>query len=330
MILVTGATGLVGGHLVRQLVEDGKRVRAFCRRPDQAASNPMLAHFEHANLEWFAGDVLDFGSLFAAFEGVTEVYHCAAMVSFSPKDREKMHRVNIQGTENIVNLCLTGGIRKLIHCSSVAALGKAKEGKVISENTKWENHPSNSEYAVTKFLSEMEVWRGIEEGLCASIVNPSIIIGPGNPTESSGRLIQTVATGLKFYSPGSTGYVAAADVARAMRLLMDSDIEAKRFLLNGINCSYKEFFNKVANALNVNAPSSCPPRWLSEIGWRILGFWALISGKAPLITKETTESAYASRTYDGTAITQAIGFEYSDFDLVIKETAESYKRVQKH
>lgn len=326
MILVTGATGLVGGHLVRQLVEEGKRVRAFCRRPDQAASNPMLANFKHPNLEWFAGDVLDFGKLSAAFDGVTEVYHCAAMVSFSPKDREKMHRVNIQGTENIVNLCMSEGVRKLVHCSSVAALGRTKEGAVITENTKWENHPSNSEYAVTKFLSEMEVWRGVEEGLCAAIVNPSIIIGPGNASESSGRLIQTVAKGLKFYSPGSTGYVAASDVAKAMRLLMDSNVEAKRFLLNGINISYKDFFTKVATALQVPAPSSCPPRWVSELGWRVLGIWSKFSGKAPLITKETTQSAYANRKYDGSAISQAIEFEYSDFDLVLKETAEAYKK----
>ena len=217
-ILVTGATGLLGSHLTRLLVKNGRSVRAI-RRPTSRMD--LVRNIEN-QVEWMEADVTDLLSLEPVFEGVSHVFHAAAMVSFDPRDREKMTRVNVEGTANVVNLCLDSGVKKLVHVSSVAAIGRVAGKKEVVETNRWERSPANSHYAITKFQAEAEAWRGLAEGLDVAIVNPSIIVGAGFWDEGSIRFFQQIDRGLRFCPPGGSGFVDVRDVARFMVNLMDS------------------------------------------------------------------------------------------------------------
>ncbi len=208
MVLVTGGTGLVGSHLLLQLSSQNKNIRAIYRKSSSFVNVKRL--FENAGesfqqIEWMEGDILDVSSLAEAMQGVEKVYHCAAMISFSPEDRERMLEINRTGTANVVNLCLESGVQKLCYVSSVAAINRLHEEEIITESTPWEENADNSNYAVSKQAAEREVWRGMAEGLKAVIVNPGIIIGPGNWNSGSGKLFSSVWNRLKFYSEGMSG-----------------------------------------------------------------------------------------------------------------------------
>ncbi len=287
MILVTGATGFLGSELVRQLHLQGKKVKALKRR---TSTIPQILE-GMTGVEWAEADMLDYFSLERAFEGISHVYHCAATISFQPADKKKMLRVNEEGTAHIVDLCLEKGIEKLVHVSSVAALGEAKPHEQITEKTFWEFDGKQGGYSISKYESEMEVWRGIAEGLCAVIVNPSIIIGKNAGDSGSGQIFETVRNGLRFYTDGTCGMVAVEDVVRAMILLMDSDIQSERYILNAENITFREVFEEAAKAYKVQAPSIKAGRWLTGIGWRLASLVSAISGKEFGLTKETARSS---------------------------------------
>lgn len=332
MILVTGATGLVGASTISILIEQGIQVRAFCRNPKRAAMHPILKEIHQDSLiEWFAGDITDINCVELAMQGIDSVIHTAAVVSFWHPRREEMMLTNIEGTANIVHACLGFGIKKLVHISSIASLGKmpylgAEKGMeyAINEDFPWDPTATVSDYALSKFKSEMEVWRGQEEGLETIIFNPGVIIGPGFWNDSSARLFQTMAKGLKFYAPGGSGYVSSWDVARAAVWGIQSEIHGERFVLVSENWSYQNFFQAVAQSLGVPAPQICPPRWASEIAWRILDWLAGITGKEPLITKETTKSAYNTSRFDGSKYVAVSGLNYQPIDESIKKTAQIF------
>jgi len=256
MILITGATGLVGSHLAFELIRSGHAVRAL-RRPDSRfemikkvfslySDNPEELF---SKIEWVDGDILDIFSLEDAMEGAEEVYHCAALVSFLPEDKKRLIRINTEGTANVVNAALEKKIRKLCHVSSIAALGRPEhQSDLIDENLVWKPSKHNSAYAISKYGAEREVWRGTAEGLDAVIVNPSIVLGLAGPGMGSSRIFNTVRDGLKFYPPGKNGFVDVRDVARAMILLMESDIRNERFILNAENLEYKKLLGMMAVA----------------------------------------------------------------------------------
>lgn len=287
MILVTGATGFLGSELVRQLHLQGKKVKALKRAT--SAIPQILKGI--TGIEWADADMLDYFSLEKAFEGISRVYHCAATISFQPADKKKMLRVNEEGTAHIVDLCLEKGIDKLVHVSSVAALGEAKPNEQVTEKTFWEFDGRQGGYSISKYESEMEVWRGIAEGLCAVIVNPSVIIGKNAGTSGSGQIFEMVRKGLRFYTDGTCGMVAVEDVARAMIMLMDSDIHSERFILNAENLPLREVFEETAKAYNVQAPSIRVGRWMMGIGWRLTALISAISGREFGLTKETARSS---------------------------------------
>jgi dihydroflavonol-4-reductase len=230
MILVTGATGFLGAELITQLTAQNLKVRALKRT---TSSIPDLLK-ENKLVEWFVADINEPESLEDAFENVTQVYHCAAFISFDPKDKAKLLRINIEGTSNIVNLCADHQAR-LVHVSSIAALGNAKKGEQITEKDFWEYDSKVHAYAISKYEGEMEVWRGIAEGLDAVIVNPAVIIGRNAGFEGSGAIFKLVKEGLKFYTDGATGIVDVEDVAKAMILLMNSEVSAERYTLSADN-----------------------------------------------------------------------------------------------
>jgi nucleoside-diphosphate-sugar epimerase len=337
MIFVTGGTGLVGAHLLFELTSSGKKVKALKRKSSnlQQVLKTFSWYSENPEelfnlIEWVDGDILDYFGLEKLLAGITEIYHCAAIVSFDPKERKKMISNNVEGTANLVNAALENGVKKICHVSSVAALGHFENGQSITEETNWVPSKKVSAYSESKFFSETEIWRGIEEGLEAVIVNPSIILGPANWETGSAKMFKTVWEGMKFYTHGVTGFIDVRDVVKAMILLMeDTNFETaknNRFLLSSENISYGEVFFQIADALGKPRPKYYASGFLLGIVWRATRFVSLLSGKSPLITRETAANARRIRKFNGNKITRLFGFQYQPVVESIQQTARIFKK----
>lgn len=328
--LVTGATGLVGSHLLSDLVKRGEKVRALKRDKSDISFVKHLLGDSENNVEWIEGDVLDIASLETAMDGVDEVYHCAAVVSFHPEDASSLMKINVGGTVNVVNVCLEKKIKKLCYVSSTAAIGKTKNGDLITEKNKWREGRTESKYSLSKHLSEVEVWRGIEEGLNAVIVNPCIIVGPGQWGKSSTDIFPKVWEGnLKFFTGGGNAFVDVRDVSKAMIALMKSEIHSERFLIVSENLPFKIFFEMVADNLGKPKANIRVNPVLSEIGWRLDKMRSRLTGKKPLITKETARAANETRCYSNEKIKKAIGIDFIPVAKSVKETGDVFLKQVK-
>lgn len=327
-IIVTGANGLVGSAIVKQFLAAGYQVKALCR----ATSDLSLLEDVRANIELVEGDVLDVLSLEKAFEGIDYVVHAAAVVSFAPKDRQQLYKVNVEGTANVVNACLgMASLKKLCFVSSIAALGRPSTTTnptalyEIDENQKWEDSPLNSHYAKSKYQAECEVWRGEAEGLPIVIINPSIVLGEGHWHRSSTQLFHYVYKGSPFYTDGFLNYVDIKDLARAVEELTVSQIQSERYILSANSISYKEFFDKIAFYFNKKGPSVRLPKPLIEILWRIESLRAMLTGASPLITKETAKTARTRFHYKSDKIKKTLNFEFSAIDTTIERVCNYLK-----
>ncbi len=327
MILVTGGTGFLGGHLLMELIKTGVPVRALIsekRHPEKVLSvwkhYMKDGHSLMEKVEWFGADVSDKVSLSPAFEGVEKVYHCAAIVSFNPGMRRKMYEVNVTGTKHVVDLCLERKVKKLVHVSSISAIRSTINGEPATENDGWPIK-SSSWYSKTKTMAEMEVWRGIVEGLDAVLVNPSVILGPGRWNTGSPRFFGVSYKGLKFYTHGITGYVDVRDVTAIMMKLMNSDITGERFILNAANLSFGEIFRKITHALGVKVPSIYATRFLTAIGWRAEFLKYLITGIPPVITKQSARTAHIQQSYSSKKIEKTLNYSFKPIDDTIREVA---------
>ncbi len=330
-IFVTGGTGLVGAHLLLELLRKHIKVRALKRaESDLSKVIKTFSWYEEnpeeffSRIEWVDGDVLDHFSLEEALEGVDQVYHCAGKVSFESRDRHAMLRVNRQGTANLVNVALDKGIGKLCHVSSVSALGRSRQGETITERHFWKTSRHNSIYAQSKYAAEREVWRGIEEGLNAVIVNPSIILGPGEWSSGSTRLFSAVYKGMPFYSDGVSGYVDVRDVATIMIRLMESEISGERFVISAEDISYRDLFREIAAQLNVRPPWLKVQPWMGEIGWRIFSLF----DRSGNYTRETTRAAFKHYYYDNSKITRQLNFSFIPIRKSIAHTASIFLNDQ--
>jgi len=335
MILVTGGTGLLGAYLLLELTREEEKVRALKRENSSTliVENVFRYNIDGAEellkrIEWVNGDVCDIFSLEDAMEGIDFVYHCAAIVSFDPKDRDKMMQVNIDGTANVVNAALSKGIKKLCHVSSIAALGRAEQGNLVTEDITWKSSRQNSNYAISKYGGEREVWRGTEEGLKAVVINPSIIIGMGDPGKGSSKLISTVDGLSLFYSNGINGFVDVRDVVQSMILLMKSPIKNERFIVNGANYSYRRLFELIALNLNKPKPRFGVPNLLFAAWWRIEKLRSMITGSSPIITKETVRTSQHQYFYSGDKLTKKTGFNYTPPEETIAEACRIYKLLK--
>lgn len=325
MILVTGGTGLVGSHLLYQLVTSGEEPVAL-KRTSSNLSNTLRTfsyYSEKANqlfnkITWIDGDILDYDSVLDAMDNITHVYHCAASVSFEASDKKTLTETNVIGTTNIVNACLEKNIVKLVHVSSIGSLGRADADGLVTEETYWNNKKS-SVYSTSKYHSEMEVWRGIAEGLTAVIVNPSIILGPSDWNSGSSKLFTTMYEGLKFYSQGTNGFVDVVDVVKAMILLMNDTVSEQRFILNSENVSYKDLFYWMAESLAVKPPPYQATKFLSGVAWRVLWLKGMLTGKKSSITKETAETANQKYNYSNKKIIQQTGIKF----ITVKESVQN-------
>ncbi len=322
MILVTGATGFLGAELIRQLTQQGVKLRALRRL--QAVVPFILEN--NNGIEWITGDINDLSALEEAFEGITHVYHCAALVSFDPKDKKELLRVNIEGTGNVVNLCAELGIR-LLHVSSVAALGNAKKGMQITEEDFWEYDAKVHSYAISKYEGEMEVWRGIAEGLDAVIVNPSVIIGCNAGFKGSGAIFKLVRGGLSFYTKGATGIVDVEDVAKSMILLMNSEISGERFTISAENYHYQQFFEEIAQGFGIKAPAREAKAWMLGIAWRAAKLASVFTGKSASLTSDAARSSLQESFYSNEKIKRTTGIKFKPLAQTIAEVCTALKDI---
>jgi nucleoside-diphosphate-sugar epimerase len=325
MVLVTGGTGLVGAHLLLHLVENGESVRAIYRKSETIQKTKSLflldkkeALFE--KIDWIKADIIDVPSLEIAFENVEYVYHCAALISFNPKDEVLLRKINIEGTANIVNFCVAKAVKKLCFVSSISALGDLKENeKIITEETEWNPEKPHSDYAISKYGSEMEVWRGQQEGLDVIIVNPGIILGPRIWKEGSGELFTKIKKGLPFYTKGITGFIAVTDVAKIMVQLMKSDVINERYTLITNNIVFRDLFNSIADALKVKRPSVYVSPLLVGIFWRIDWFLSIIFRHNRKLDRATAIASYSKNLYSNEKISKTLEIDFSDIHQYIKE-----------
>lgn len=324
MILVTGGTGFLGSYLLRALVHAGKPVRALYRR-----EIPSQLQDVRDRIEWVQVDILDVVHLEVAMQGISQVYHCAAAVSFRPDDRAQMMRINIEGTANVVNLAIDAGVKRMVHVSSVSSIGRAKVGHLIDEDCEWVESANNTAYAVSKYHSEMEVWRGIAEGLEAVIVNPSIILGSGFWHDGSGMLFKNAWKEFPYYTGGINGFVDVEDVVTAMIALMDSDITEQRFILSGDNWSYLDLFSEMARHMGKKPPHKFVTPWMAALVWRVEKVKGWFTGKKPLITRETAHTAQLKIHYSSQRVMDALpGFKFRPLQQTIERISRDFLKDQ--
>lgn len=313
MILVTGGAGLLGSELIRQLLSKGCRVRAIYNKT-------LLPDFNSNLLEQFQCDILDIIGLEEAMQDIEQVYHCAAIVAFEPSRKQELFKINIEGTTNIVNAALNTGIKKLLHVSSVAALGRIRENEAVNETMNWTEETSNSIYGQSKYLGELEVWRGVGEGLDAVIVNPVIILGKGDWDAGSLQIFKSVYNEFPWYTEGATGFVDVRDVAASMIALMESNISNERFIISAENKTYHELFNLIANGFGKKQPHKKVSPFMAQVVWRMEAIKSWFTGKKPLLTKETAATAMANVQFDNSKLLQFLpGFKYRPIEETIKD-----------
>jgi nucleoside-diphosphate-sugar epimerase len=327
MILVTGGTGFLGAYIIKNLVERGLSVRAIRR----SSSLPFFIP-EHIwqKVEWIEGDVLDVVSLDEAMKGVEGVIHSAAFVSFSARDHERMLQVNVEGTANVLNAAIENNIRRFVHISSVAAIGRTPKSEHVTEERKWEENSSNTHYAITKHRAELEVWRAFAEGLEGVILNPSTILGYGNWHGSSCAIFRNSYKEFPWYTEGINGFVGVEDVAEAAVQLLLSRITEKRFIANAENWSFHQLFNTIAEGFGKRKPHRKATPFLGELAWRLEKFRYLFTDGKPLLTRESARVAHSRTQFDNTALLKVLpDFTFTPLDTVIKKSCAQYLEAMK-
>lgn len=315
-VVVTGASGVIGTHLSIALAKKGVRVCAVVQnehsinKAKRMHALYSLSSQEIACIEWCYADITDYQDVYNVIQHAEYVFHCAGYVSFHAADKHTLHAINVEGTKNVVDACLQCGIKKLCHVSSVAALGKAIYTDMIDETCEYELEKKRSLYGYSKYLGELEVWRGIAEGLSAVIVNPSVIIGFANKEQSSAHLFKTILQGMPFYTSGVTGYVSVHDVVDCMIVLMESNIHAEQFVVSAENLSYKTVFTYTAESLGVSAPRIYMPAWILHTVGIILTFLLFLIQKRSSITRHTTHTAYTVSRYSSQKLIHATSFSF--------------------
>ena len=327
MNLVTGATGLLGTRVVYDLLQKGEKVRAAKREnSDLETMSSVFKYYGDQELflfkqiEWVDLDLLDVTNVYESLEAITKVFHCAAIVSFHYSDYELMYQTNVIGTRNMVNSALERKIDYFVHVSSTAAIGKSKE-EFQKESNAWKTDDKNSYYTLSKHVAEQEVWRGIEEGLTAVIVNPCIIIGPSNWNRSSTSLFKTIKKGLKFYTNGANAYVDVRDVSEIMQTLVEREIHTDRFLCIGENMSYLDLFTKIAKSFLVKAPHIEAKAWQANLVWKLEDIKYRLTGKKPVITKETARSAQQVTKFSNYKVCEKLGFKFRSIQGAVDYTS---------
>lgn len=322
-VLVTGGTGFLGSYILEELINNGYTLRAIRRSfkmPKWISPNLL------EKVEWVEGDILDIISLEEAMEGMDAVIHSAALVSFVKKDKDLLYQLNVDGTANVVNAALEKNIQRLVHISSVAALGRKAGGHSVDETAKWEENPLQTHYARSKFKGELQAWRGFSEGLDTVILNPSTILGYGDWTQSSCAIFKQIHDGFGWYTSGLNGFVDVKDVARVTRLLLEQGKSGERYVVNGATWTFRELQNTIADGFDKKRPSQKAPNWLLGIAWRLEAARSLLSGKKPLLTKETARVAVSQTHFENGKILATLPeFQFTPLSDTIQAACKKYK-----
>ncbi|MFY7672102.1 SDR family oxidoreductase [Tenacibaculum sp. MEBiC06402] len=334
MILVTGGTGLVGAHLLYHLSLNNEGIIAIYRTKEKLeAVKKVFSYYDNnfnnlfSKIQWIEADITEIPSLKNVFQNaISKVYHCAALVSFDPKDYYKMRKTNIEGTANMVNFSIDHNVEKFCFVSSIAAIGDAVNGESVNEENEWIDNGDKHGYAITKYGAEMEVWRGSQEGLNVVIVNPGVILGSGFFSEGSGKLFSQVSDGFKFYTEGITGFVSVKDVVKAMIKLTESSTINERFILVSENKSFKEVLFSIADNLNVKKPSIKATPFMTGVFWRIDWLLTKLIGKKPLMTKNSARSSHNKEYYDAQKIKNTLNFTFQKIDVAIREVCSDFSK----
>ena len=331
MILVTGSTGLVGSHLLYKLVSNNEKVRAIYRTERKLANvKSVFATYtsNHESLfkkiEWVKADLLDIPALSVTFKDVTYVYHCAAFVSFEPNKYQILRKTNIEGTANIVNLCLSNTISKLCYVSSIATLGSAINNEEITEDTVWNPEDDHNVYAITKYGAEMEVWRATQEGLHVVIINPSVILGAGIWRYGTGSLFKKAHKGFKYYTSGTIALIAVEDVVSIMIALTKSDIVNERFVLVAEHWTYKRFLQSLSKSVKVKPPEKMASSWLLKLAWKLDWLKTKLTGKRRQLTRHIVISLSTETKYNNNKIKRALNYKFKSIDETIATIGDHY------
>ncbi|MBC8766433.1 NAD-dependent epimerase/dehydratase family protein [Arenibacter sp. BSSL-BM3] len=330
MILVTGGTGLVGAHLLLHLLQKDVPVKAIHRKKSNLKEvEEVFGYYTDKSQElfqkisWIEADLNDLPALEIAFENVTQVYHCAALISFDPNDYELLRTVNIEGTKNIVNLCIANGVKKLCHISSIGAIGRTVGNQEATEETEWNSQQSNV-YALTKMDAELEVWRGAQEGLPVVIINPGVILGPGFWNTGTGILFKTAFKARKYYPPGGTGFVTVSDVVKIMTQLMESSITNEKFIVVADQLSYKEILYKVTQAFGKPSPNRELKFWELEILWRLDWLRNIFWNSGRKLTQISVSSLRKNQKFDNSKIQKQLGYSFEELDGTIEMSCQKF------
>ena len=321
-ILVTGGTGFLGSYILQELITQGYHVRALFRKKERPFwIDPAVLE----KVEWFSGDILDIVSLEEAMEGIDNVIHAAAMVSFDPAEKKALYKINVEGTANVVNACLEKKIKRFVYISSVAALGRKEGGGQVDEKAKWEENPLQTHYARSKYKAEIEAWRGFSEGLDTVILNPSTILGYGDWTKSSCAIFKQLHDGFPWYTSGLNGFVDVKDVAKATVFLMEHPVSGERYVVNGDTWLFQQLQDKIADGFQKSRPSRKATPLILGIAWRIERIRSLITGRKPLLTKESARVAVSKTVFDNRRLLALIPqFSYTPLEKTISEACKNY------
>ncbi|HXB35751.1 MAG TPA: NAD-dependent epimerase/dehydratase family protein [Puia sp.] len=324
-VLVTGGTGFLGTYIIGELVRSGYAVRAIHR---QGAIPFSLPASIGEQVEWLHCDVRDPLGLEDAMAGMDAVIHAAAKISFSAQERRELWSTNIEGTANVVNAALERNIRRFLYVSSVAALGRTASSEEVTEEKSWEKSPYNTNYAISKFHGEMEVWRGMGEGLPAVIVNPSTILGYGDWNNTSCAIFRSVYNEFPWYTEGINGFVDVQDTARAIVRLLQTDIHGERYILNGDNWSWRHLFETMAKEFGKKPPTREATPLLAGIAWRAEKVKSLFTGRRTLLTRESARVAASSTCFSSGKFLRLLpDFRFTPLEETIRTACQHYLRT---
>jgi nucleoside-diphosphate-sugar epimerase len=315
IVAVTGANGLVGSAIVDKL-NDGKIDVRRVVRPET--------------------DILDMSALMKAFEGVDVVVHAAGFVSFNPRDKRKLLTVNVEGTKNVVNACLAAGVKKIIHISSVAALGspsrgtsaeqgRHRSGIQVNEDTKWIQGMPVSDYAQSKYLAELEVYRGMEEGMIVSIVSPSVVLSAGDGVRSSSALFGYVWNQRKFYTEFNLNYVDARDVADIVTHLVREDHNGEKFIATAGTASLGTVLGEIALRFQKKAPSINVPIGLAKIAAVFEELRASVTRSEPMVTRQSATALREKLIFENEKVKRILGTKFQSLEKTLDWCCLEYK-----
>lgn len=332
MNLVTGGTGFTGAHILYQLVIENKPVKAIYRLgSDRDFVKRVFSHYSadysyyFDKIEWVEADMLHYDSVMAAMKGVDTVFHASAVVSFDPKRAKEIIDINVEGTANMVDAALECGVKRFCHVSSIAALGDATENGFVTEKSIWAKSKGKSAYSISKFQSEMEVWRGSNQGLNVVIVNPGVILGPARWESGSGQYFDRIAKWLPFYTEGVTGYVDVRDVAKVLvELSMHDDCINQRFVLCSDNLSFRKVFTMIANALGKRKPFIGVKGWMVSLIVPFVWLASKLAKNSDGLSTSSLRSGFEKTHYSSDKVRQALGYHFIPIAETIAFTAGIY------